>query len=305
MALRKRKANEARQPGEKYAELQRVRLGSRLLAYLPCRINEDLIQILRDFKEKATAIGVTQFIIQTHFQSPLELTPEAKNAIRAILEAGWLITNQLVYTVAASRRGHTAKLRQVLNEQGVLCYYTFSVKGFRENYAVFTPNSRSLQERNEEKVLGLVSPQQEQELMRLIQSGMPLDRVLMPYLKSQKLPFAATDRNVMNLPAIGKSLTFETVGMTAAGQRILKFDHDRNRRHSPIIDSMDEVFIVESKSVAAYLRQLKSMGEEVKAYESIWNYCEGESLKRFSLYIYPEYPFETTEKMTNLELGLD
>lgn len=36
MAARKRKANLERPEGEKYAELQRVRLGSRLPAYLPC-----------------------------------------------------------------------------------------------------------------------------------------------------------------------------------------------------------------------------------------------------------------------------
>ena len=39
MAVRKQKANLERPEGEKYAELQRVRLGSRLLAYLPMRIN--------------------------------------------------------------------------------------------------------------------------------------------------------------------------------------------------------------------------------------------------------------------------
>ena len=143
MAVRKRKANESRPEGEKYAELQRVRLGSRLLAYLPLRITDELVGILRSFKDKASRVGVTQFIIQTHFQSPLEVTPEAKKAIEAILSAGWIITNQLVYTVAASRRGHTAKLRQTLNAMGVVCYYTFSVKGFHENYAVFAPNSRS------------------------------------------------------------------------------------------------------------------------------------------------------------------
>jgi len=137
MAVRKRKANESRPKGEKYAELQRVRLGSRLLAYLPLRITDELVDILRSFKDKASRVGVTQFIIQTHFQSPLEVTPEAKKAIEAILSAGWIITNQMVYTVAASRRGHAAKLRQTLNAMGVVCYYTFSVKGFHENYAVF------------------------------------------------------------------------------------------------------------------------------------------------------------------------
>lgn len=82
MAARKRKANQERPEGEKYAELQRVRLGSRLLAYLPMRINDELIEILREFKEKASVIGVKQFIIQTHFQSPLEVTPYTREAIR-------------------------------------------------------------------------------------------------------------------------------------------------------------------------------------------------------------------------------
>lgn len=302
MAVRKRKANEGRPEGEKYAELQRVRLGSRLLAYLPLRITDELVGILRDFKDKASRIGVTQFIIQTHFQSPLEVTPEAKKAIEAILSAGWIITNQLVYTVAASRRGHTAKLRQTLNAMGVVCYYTFSVKGFHENYAVFTPNSRSLQEQQEEKVFGLIPKEKQKELYRLIRYERPLGKKLSGFLKENRLLFAATDRSVLNLPAIGKSMTFRTIGLTAEGKRILKFDHDTGRRHSPIIDRMGEVYIVENKSVAAYLRQLQDMGEDVREYISIWNYSEGLTEPRFSIYEYPGYPFDVTEKMTNLEL---
>ena len=170
MAVRKQRANLERPEGEKYAELQRVRLGSRLLAYLPMRINDELVDILREFKEKASAIGVKQFIIQTHFQTPLEVTPEAKEAIRKILSAGWIITNQLVYTVAASRRGHTTRLRQVLNSLGVVCYYTFSVKGFNENYAVFAPNSRSMQEQQEEKIYGQMNPEQAEELYKLLET---------------------------------------------------------------------------------------------------------------------------------------
>ena len=128
------------------------------------RVNDELVEILREFREKASAVGVKQFIIQTHFQTPLEVTPEAEEAIRKILSAGWLITNQLVYTVAASRRGHTTRLRQVLNSLGVVCYYTFSVKGFQENYAVFTPNSRSMQEQQEEKLFGRMTAEQTAEL---------------------------------------------------------------------------------------------------------------------------------------------
>ncbi len=183
MALRKKKANQQRPEGEKLAELQRVRLGSRLLAYLPMRINDELVEILRDFKQKASAIGVEQFIIQTHFQSPLEVTPEAREAIEKILSAGWLITNQLVYTVAASRRGHTTRLRQVLNHIGVVTYYTFSVKGFQENYAVFTPNSRSIQEQEEEKVFGELTTEQATELNKLLHSREDVAHTIRRFLK--------------------------------------------------------------------------------------------------------------------------
>ena len=59
---------------------------------------------------------------------------------------------------------------------------------------------------------------------------------------------------------------------------------------------------MENKSVAAYLRQLKEMGEDVNEYRTIWNYCEGETEPRFSIYEYPAYPFKATDRMTNLEL---
>ena len=310
MAARKQKANLERPEGEKYAELQRVRLGSRLLAYLPMRINDGLVDVLREFKEKASAIGVKQFIIQTHFQTPLEVTPEAKEAIRKILSAGWIITNQLVYTVAASRRGHTTRLRQVLNSLGVVCYYTFSVKGFNENYAVFAPNSRSMQEQQEEKIYGRMTPEQAEELYKILETKVGTEeepkedvaKQLRRFMRKHHLPFLATDRSVLNLPAIGKSMTFQLVGLTEEGKRILRFEHDGTRHHSPIIDQMGQIYIVENKSLAAYLRQLAKMGEDPEDYASIWNYTKGETEPRFSLYEYPDFPFRTTDKMSNLSI---
>lgn len=302
MASRKRKANLARPDGEKYAELQRVRLGSRLLAYLPMRVDDGLVEVLREFREKASQIGVRQFIVQTHFQSPLEVTPEAQEAIRKILSAGWLVTNQLVYTVAASRRGHTTRLRQVLNALGVVCYYTFSVKGFQENYAVFTPNSRSLQEQQEEKIYGRLTEGQAAELDAELDKGGDTAAHIRRFMRRHRLPFMATDRSVLNLPAIGKSMSFRVVGITEEGKRILRFDHDRTRRHSPIIDRMGEIYIVENKSLAAYLRQLGKMGEDVEDYASIWGYTHGQTEPRFGLYVYPDFAFGVTERVSNLEL---
>ncbi len=303
MAARKRKANQERPEGEKYAELQRIRLGSRLPAYLPMRINNELVEILRTFKEKASVIGIRQFIIQTHFQTPLEVTPEAKEGIRKLLSAGWLITNQLVYNVAASRRGHTTRLRQVLNELGVVCYYTFSVKGFEENNAVFTPNSRSMQEQQEEKRFGKLNKEDAFNLSASLETALDPAYCIRHFLKIHHLPFLATDRSVLNLPAIGKSMTFNLVGMTEDGKRILRFDHDGTRRHSPIINQLGQIYIVENKSIAAYLRQLRAMGEDVEDYASIWNYTEGKTESRFSLYEYPNFPFRITEKMSNLEIA--
>ena len=316
MAVRKQRANLERPEGEKYAELQRVRLGSRLLAYLPMRINDELVDILREFKEKASAVGVKQFIIQTHFQKPLEVTPEAKEAIRKILSAGWIITNQLVYTVAASRRGHTTRLRQVLNSLGVVCYYTFSVKGFNENYAVFAPNSRSMQEQQEEKIYGQMTPEQAEELYKILETKVSAGineektkedadtaKQIRRFMRKHHLPFLATDRSVLNLPAIGKSMTFQLVGLTEEGKRILRFEHDGTRHHSPIIDQMGQIYIVENKSLAAYLRQLSKMGEDPEDYASIWSYTKGETEPRFSLYEYPDFPFRITDKMSNLEIN--
>ena len=267
------------------------------------RINDELLEILREFKEKASAVGVSQFLIQTHFQTPLEVTPEAREAIRKILAAGWTITNQLVYNVAASRRGHTAKLRKVLNGLGVLCYYTFSVKGFEENYAVFAPNSRSLQEKEEEKVWGKLSAEQEKEFLNLLRNSKDRAAAVQRFCTFHQIPFVATDRSVLNLPGIGKSMTFVTIGMTKEGKRILEFDHDPTRQHSPIIHQMKKIYIKENKSIWQYMLQLQEMGEKKEEYASLWKYMEGETEHRFPLYNYPDPGFRITEKYSHLSVA--
>lgn len=303
MALRKREANKYRGEGEKYAEIQRVRLGSRLLAYLPSRITDGLINVLKNFRDKARETGIRQFFVQTHFESPLEVTGEAVRAVHRLLDAGWIITNQLVYTVAASRRGHTTKLRQVLNSIGILTYYTFSVKGFGENYALYAPNSRSEQEVQEEKVFGRLSPELEAELLAVLKEPGCLNPGISRLLEKYDQPFLATDRNVMNLPGIGKSMTYVTVGLTKQGKRILRFSLDGNRKHSPWVDGIGDIYIVENKSIAAYLRQLEELGEDVEDYSTIWHYSEGRTESRFALFDYPRQCVDTTDDFTNLSMG--
>lgn len=305
MAVRKRQANLSRPDGEKYAELQRVRLGTRLPVYLPMRVDDELLDILRDFRQKAVEAGITQLFVQTHFQSPLEVTPESREAIRRILSTGWAVTNQLVYNVAASRRGHTAKLRKVLNSLGVICYYTFTVKGFEENYEVFAPNARSLQESAEEKAWGRLAPEAEHDFLESLDGAPNKAVAVRQFCAAHDVPFLATDRSVLNLPGIGKSMSFALVGVVAKGRRILRFDHDRTRRHSPIIDRVHEVYIRENKPVYRYLLQLQDMGEDMGEYETLWAYTEGETERRFPFFEYPVPDFSVTSRYTNLDVGED
>lgn len=302
MAKRKREKNKKRDDGEKYAEMLRVRLGTRLPVYLPQRTTPELIKILTDFKDKASKIGIRQFIIQAHFETAMEITPEVKASIEKFIKAGWTVTNQHVFTAASSRRGHTNKLRKVLNDIGVITYYTFSVKGYMENYNNFATNARAVQEQIEEKRIGRI-PKKYIELIRSypINASSMIENI--NYLREREnLPFLATDRSVINLPGVGKSLTFRTIGITRRGRRILKFDHDATRIHSPIINKMDDVIIVESKPIGEYLRQIEKMGEDKSDYDSIWGYSIGETESRFPVFEYPKYNFNVTDEFSNLQV---
>jgi lysine 2,3-aminomutase len=302
-AVRKRLANEKRKNGDKYAELVRVRLGTRLPVYLPHRITPDLTRILADFKEKASTAGIEQFVIQTHFESPMEVTPEARDAVKRLISAGWTVTNQHVFTAAASRRGHAAKLRQALNEVGVLPYYTFTVKGYMENNHSFAPNARVVQEQMEEKTFGHLPEHSREAIRRFGLEPEQMVENVKGFLEHSKLPFLATDRNVLNLPGVGKSLTFRVIGITRYGRRILDFDHDPTRAHSPIVDEMGKVVVIESKSISEYLEQLGAMGEDVSEYAGLYGYSLGETEPRMPLFEYPECAFRITRKFTNLGIG--
>lgn len=302
MALRKFEANKVKPNGEKLADMQRIRLGTRLPVYIPQRITESLVEILKEFRVKATGIGFRQFVIQTHFESAMEVTPESAEAVRKLISAGWVVTNQLVFTAAASKRGHTAKLRKVLNDIGVLTYYTFTVKGYKENSYTFANNARVMQEQIEEKYIGTIPdihfnsirefPMHPENMVENIES---LRQVI-------KTPFLATDRNVLNLPGVGKSLTFRTIGLTSDGRRILLFDHDHTRKHSPIIHKMGKMAIIESRSLGDYLRRLEKMGENMTEYVNVWGYSIGETETRMPIFDYPELPYEHTPEFTNLEV---
>jgi lysine 2,3-aminomutase len=232
----------------------------------------------------------------------MEVTPEAKEAIDRLISAGWIITNQHVFTTASSRRGHTAKLRKVLGDAGVLPYYTFTVKGYRENHFNFATNARAVQEQIEEKTFGSIGDEVFEEIRRFDETPERVPEKLGEIVRRYELPFIAADRNVLNLPGVGKSLTYRVIGITRYGRRILEFDHDPTRTHSPIIHKLGKVIIIESKSISEYIRQLEEIGEDTSEYQSIWGYSIGETEPRLPIYEYPPYNYTPTEELSNLEI---
>ncbi|MCD6347808.1 MAG: KamA family protein, partial [Bacteroidales bacterium] len=73
--------------------------------------------------------------------------------------------------------------------------------------------------------------------------------------------------------------------------------------HSPALQNMAKVIIIESKAISEYLNQLEEIGEEKKEYQSIWGYSLGETEPRVPLYEYPDYDYKATDKFTNISVN--
>ncbi|HQB91295.1 MAG TPA: KamA family protein [Sphaerochaeta sp.] len=275
MAQAKRRDNEEREEGERFEEMRRVRLGTKIPVYLPQRVTAELVEVLRAFKERASGVGIEECIVQTHISTAMEITRETQAAVARLLAAGWAVTNQEVFTVAASRRGHSAKLRKTLNDIGVLPYYNFSVKGFLENRELFATNARSTQEQVEEASIGQIAQRYHALLHTFLSEAHKMVENTNMIRRGDEIPFISPDRNTINLPGVGKSNTYRVIGITDDGRRILRFEFDHSRPHSKVIEEMGHVIIIESKSIAAYLRQLEAMGEDISEYETIWAYSAG------------------------------
>ena len=103
--------------------------------------------------------------------------------------------------------------------------------------------------------------------------------------------------------AITIPIEVDFIGITRYGRRILAFDHDRTRAHSPITEKMGKVVILESKSVREYLQQLDAMGESTEEYAGIYGYSIGHTEPRLPLFEYPRFEFAVTDELTNLDIG--
>jgi len=159
-----------------------------------------------------------------------------------------------------------------------------------------------VQEQMEEKSLGEVSRRNFDRIRNFTEEPARIVENVNKLLEDERMPFLGTDRNVLNMPGVGKSSTFRTIGLTREGRRILEFDHDHTRRHSPVINKMGKITIVESKAIADYIVQLELMGEDVTEYTDLWGYSLGETEERMPIYEYPGYDFEVTGELSNFSM---
>lgn len=103
-----------------------IRFGTRVLAYLPCRITTDqeLIEVLHEFSSYNRRV----YII-SHFNHPRELTYDAGVAVGQLLSAGVILSSQTVMLRGVN--DSVIILRSLFNrlaEWGIVPYYLFQCR---------------------------------------------------------------------------------------------------------------------------------------------------------------------------------
>ncbi|PNX53803.1 MAG: KamA family radical SAM protein [Thermoplasmata archaeon M9B2D] len=215
--------------------VERIRIGTRTLVTLPCRITEALVDILHQYHE----IGKREICIVTHFEHVAEITPEVLECIKKIRNRGISIYNQQVFTYYTSLKYQTAALRKILKISGIDPYYTFNTKGKEETIDFRVPIARIQQERKEE---------------------------------ARFLPgLVRTDEPVFNVPKLGKShlrawQDHEIIMILASGQRVYRF--------YPWESSVTlvDAYLYTDVSIYDYLKRLANDGQDLDEYKTIWYY---------------------------------
>ncbi len=102
-----------------------IRFGTRIPVVFPYRITEDpaLLNILKTYNQKK------QIVIVTQFNHPRELTSEAIKGIKALMDAGCVVRNQMVLLSGVNDDIDTlVTLIRGLTKTGIQPYYTFQCR---------------------------------------------------------------------------------------------------------------------------------------------------------------------------------
>ena len=178
--------------------------------------------------------GKREAVIMTHFEHPYEITPQSMKAVQKFRRNGMEVYNQLVFTYYNSRKFEACFLRQQLRVIGVTPYYTFNTKGKAETTDFRVPMARLMQEQNEEARL-------------------------MPGT-------VRTDEIGLGKNYIKASQHHDIISITPQGRRIYEF-HPWEKKLA-----LANTYIYKDVSIYNYLKRLKSDGEDISAYRTIWSY---------------------------------
>lgn len=215
--------------------IERIRIGSRTPVTLPQRITDSLVRDITHFHIP----GKREIMIITHFEHPYEVTPQSMEAVQKFRRFGISVYNQMVYTFYNSKKFEAAALRNKLRLIGVSPYYTFNTKGKEETDAYRVPIARLLQEQKEEA--------------RLLPGSV------------------RTDETVFNVPGLGKNYLradqhHDIISVLPDGRRVYEF-HPWEKKLSLV-----DTYIYTDVSIDDYLKRLRSEGENLSHYKTIWYY---------------------------------
>ncbi|MEE4218463.1 MAG: KamA family radical SAM protein [Xanthomonadales bacterium] len=106
---------------EKIPHVEMMRLGSRMMATLPMRVNDGLIEVLNKRRKPV--------YLNTQLNHPLEVTPETEEAVLKLMKAGVMVSNQSVLLKNINHNVHVMKkLVHELMKIRVRPYYIFNCK---------------------------------------------------------------------------------------------------------------------------------------------------------------------------------
>ena len=216
--------------------VERIRIGTRTIVTMPMRITESLAAIIGSYREP----GKREVAVISHVQHPYEITPELTAAVDKFRRRGIPVYNQLVYTFYCSKRFEASTLRRYLRLVGIDPYYTFNTKGKDETKTYRVPIARLLQEQQEEARL-------------------------LPGL-------ARTDEAVFNVPRQGKNYLRDKeyrnfLSILPDGARVYEF-HSWEKK----VSRETKPYVASDVPILDYLERLKSAGESISDYETIWYY---------------------------------
>ena len=106
---------------EMIPHVEMLRLGSRMMATLPMRVNDGLIEVLNKRRKPV--------YLNTQLNHPLEVTPETEEAVLKLMKAGVMVSNQSVLLKNINHNVHVMKkLVHELMKIRVRPYYIFNCK---------------------------------------------------------------------------------------------------------------------------------------------------------------------------------